>query len=60
MNLITRLRNIWKMSEYEPMVIGQELKAGDVVAPLVKPAPAPQIIKREPKDILDEFNDPIN
>lgn len=45
MNLIKRIKNLWKVSEYEPN-IGQKLNYGDKIVTLYKPNQEIEIIKR--------------
>ncbi len=61
MTLLKRLRNLWKLSEWEPTELHQEreLPQGTVIAPLHKvPNKKAEIIKRgEP---VGEFLDKVN
>ncbi len=54
MNLIKRLKNLYRLSEYNPLSINQKLEIGDIVAPLVKSSEKAQIIKRK-RDPVEDF-----
>lgn len=54
MNLLKRLKNLWNLSEYQPMEINQVLKGGDTIAPLYRPSEKAQIIKKY-VDPIDEL-----
>lgn len=55
MNLIKRLHNLYRLSEYEIPNKGQDFEIGDIITPIYKPRPA-QIIKRKTEeDIIKEI-----
>jgi hypothetical protein len=54
MNLVKRINNLWKLSEYKPREIGSPpLEVGTVVAQIIK-KPA-EFIKYNPKTPVEEF-----
>jgi hypothetical protein len=57
MNLLKRLKNLWKLSEWEPSSDGEKAKElfGQKYS-MITQKPKPQIIKRQPKDVIDEIN----
>lgn len=59
MNLIQRLKNIWKMSEYKPLENGEKLETGDIITPVIKPIKTAQIIKRTETlpEVLEKINE---
>jgi hypothetical protein len=58
MNLARRIKNLWRLSEYEVTQSKEEfdnLPVGTKVSPIVKKPQMAQIIKVNRKDPIDEF-----
>lgn len=35
-NLIQRIKNLWELSGYKPMGVGEKGETGDIITPLIK------------------------
>ena len=44
MNILKRLRNLWRLSEYEPLLPNQKLAHGTQVGPIIKRPDSPATI----------------
>ena len=53
MKLLKRIKNLWRLSEYEILEPNRPLNVGDQISPLIKPNEQASIVSME--DPLDEF-----